>query len=286
MKATASSIGKLLWAFMGINIVAMLFFGAESLLTLMVGYLFIFYIAYRERVLKVEVVQTPDKNQILQMAAVAFAMILTTITSALFIEPIIQKMGLHQDHSGYAAVLGSGWKLFLLTVILAPLAEEMLFRGIILKRLHPYGDSFAVLATAILFALQHTFLVQVGHTFLTGIILAVVALKFGLLWSILIHAFNNFLAVFALNAVQNEMVWLMKTIEIVYFGLGILSIIYLIRILYLNRVSMQEWWRENKPDQGLFRQFFVNGWLTPFVLLDVLAIIGILFEPIGTAIAG
>jgi hypothetical protein len=286
MKATASSIGKLLWAFMGINIVSGLIFRAQSQFALVAGYLFIFFMAYREKVFTEKSVKTPDKKQIMQMAAIVFATILSTITSSHFINPLLKNLGLHQDGSAYSEALGSGWYLFLLTVILAPLAEEILFRGILLKRLRLYGDSFAVLATAILFALQHTFLVQVGHTFLNGIVLAAVALRFGLLWAILIHALNNFLAVFALNAVQNEMVWLMKTIDIVYIGLGVLSIIYLFRLLYLNRTRMQEWWQENKPEQGLFRQFFVNGWLLPFVLIHVFLIILILFVPIGTAIAG
>ena len=284
MKDTATSVGKLLWSFLGINIIAGLFFGAESMFTLIAGYLFVFYVAYRDKVFSLENVQKPEKIQIFQMAAVVFAMILTTITISRFMVPLIEKMGLHQDNSGYAAALGSGWKLFLLTVILAPLAEELLFRGIILKRLRPYGEAVAVLATAILFAMQHTFIIQVGHTFLSGIILAVVTLKFGLLWSIMIHALNNFLAVFAINAVQNEISWLMSTIDVVYVVLGLLSLIYLFRLLYSKRTHMQEWWQEHKPESGLWRQFFINGWLTPIVLLHVFLIVFMLFVPMAMPI--
>ena len=284
MKSTSSSVGKLLWSFFGISIIAGLIFGAESMFTLIAGYLFVFYVAYREKVFSLENVQNPEKKQILKMVAVVFAMILTTITSSRLLEPLIHEMGLHQDSSGYAAALGSGWKLFLLTVILAPLAEELLFRGIILKRLRPYGEAFAVLATAILFAIQHTFIIQVGHTFLSGIILAVVTLKFGLLWSILIHALNNFLAVFAINAVQNEISWLMSTIDVVYVGVGILSLIYLFRLLYSKRTHMQEWWQEHKPESGLWRQFLINGWLTPIVLLHVFLIVFMLFVPMAMPI--
>ena len=47
------------------------------------------------------------------------------------------------------------WVSLPLTCVLGPLVEELCFRRAVLERLRPYGDGFALCASAILFALFH-----------------------------------------------------------------------------------------------------------------------------------
>ena len=54
-----------------------------------------------------------------------------------------------QQAEGNFAVLVVG------TAILAPVAEELMFRGWILRSLRPYGKRFAVLGSAVLFGIFH-----------------------------------------------------------------------------------------------------------------------------------
>ena len=50
--------------------------------------------------------------------------------------------------------LHSGLDIFT-GVILGPLVEEWIFRGILWSKLKSYGEGFAILATTILFAIMH-----------------------------------------------------------------------------------------------------------------------------------
>lgn len=77
-------------------------------------------------------------------------------------------------------------------VIIPPLVEEVMFRGVILQSLRRYGDGFAVLVSAILFGLYHGNFIQMVFAFLSGLALGYAVIRTGsLLPSILIHFINN-----------------------------------------------------------------------------------------------
>lgn len=77
-------------------------------------------------------------------------------------------------------------------VVIPPLVEEIMFRGVILQSLRRYGDGFAVLVSAILFGLYHGNLIQMVFAFLSGLALGYVVIRTNsLLPSILIHFINN-----------------------------------------------------------------------------------------------
>lgn len=80
----------------------------------------------------------------------------------------------------------------LLGCVIAPVTEELMFRRMLLERLRPYGERFAMLASALCFALFHGNLYQFFYAFALGVILAYVALKGRCLWQlILLHAMIN-----------------------------------------------------------------------------------------------
>lgn len=80
----------------------------------------------------------------------------------------------------------------LLGCVIAPLAEELLFRRLLLDRLRPYGDRFAILASALCFGLFHGNLNQYFYAFATGAVLAYVMVRTGCLWqTVLLHLLVN-----------------------------------------------------------------------------------------------
>lgn len=80
----------------------------------------------------------------------------------------------------------------LCVVVIPPLVEEIMFRGVVLQSLRRYGDGFAVLVSAILFGLYHGNLIQIVFAFLSGLALGFVAVRTNsLLPSMLIHCLNN-----------------------------------------------------------------------------------------------
>lgn len=85
------------------------------------------------------------------------------------------------------------WLSFLLLCVAAPLAEEWMFRSLLLRRLRPYGDRFAILASALMFALFHGNFNQYLYAFAVGCVFAYVALNTRCLWqTILLHSAVNF----------------------------------------------------------------------------------------------
>ena len=78
--------------------------------------------------------------------------------------------------------------------VLTPLVEEVVFRGIIFQSMRRFGDSFALVLSAILFALFHGNLSQAPNAFLMGLVIGYLVLYSGSLWvGIIIHAVNNLL---------------------------------------------------------------------------------------------
>lgn len=85
---------------------------------------------------------------------------------------------------------------FVSTAIVPALAEEFLFRGCVLSSLMPYGKKTAVILSALLFALMHGNFAQFFYTFAAGIVLALVYIETGSIWTpTFIHLFNNFYGV-------------------------------------------------------------------------------------------
>ena len=77
-------------------------------------------------------------------------------------------------------------------VILAPLFEEIIYRGLIIKMVSPYSKSAAVLISALSFGLMHGNIPQAASAFCTGLIYAVIALKCGsIIPTVIIHGLNN-----------------------------------------------------------------------------------------------
>ena len=82
--------------------------------------------------------------------------------------------------------------VFFFAVILGPIVEEVMFRRIVLQRLLPFGEGFAVLTSALLFGLFHGNLSQFIYAFLFGALLGFLYCRTGRLrHTVLLHAALN-----------------------------------------------------------------------------------------------
>jgi len=117
-------------------------------------------------------------------------------------------VSLSYDTAGNAAML-------FYVVIGAPVTEELLFRGLLLRTFQRTGRTFAIVASSLLFAMMHGNFIQSVPTFLIGLVLGYVAVKCGsILPGILIHMINNGF-VMALSYIEDA-AWL-PAFEIVFF---------------------------------------------------------------------
>ena len=86
------------------------------------------------------------------------------------------------------------WLIILVSVILAPIVEEFIFRKLMIDRLSRFGEGLAIFASALAFGLFHGNFYQFFYSFLIGLLLGYIYAKTGnVIYSILLHAAVNFI---------------------------------------------------------------------------------------------
>ena len=97
---------------------------------------------------------------------------------------MIDKMGMH-----------GGWSILML-VVLAPVMEEVLFRGILLESVRSkHSAGRAIVVSALMFGVIHLIPQQVVNAFAIGLILGYIYVRTESLWPVIvIHALNNAMA--------------------------------------------------------------------------------------------
>lgn len=120
--------------------------------------------------------------------------------------------------------------MILMVAVLAPIFEEFLFRGIILKgmlnnKMNPY---LSIVISAFIFGAIHFYPWQFLGAFLLGSVLGLVYYKTkSLLLPILMHAFNNFIAAMLMIFVKVDSLEALFKIDAVYLffiGIAIFSV--------------------------------------------------------------
>ena len=92
--------------------------------------------------------------------------------------------------------LGSSplWSIILFTVVLAPLLEELFFRGIVCKKLLCLGEGYAVVLSSAFFALFHGNFYQLFYAFTLGCFFSFIYVKTGKLkYTVVLHMLINFM---------------------------------------------------------------------------------------------
>lgn len=89
--------------------------------------------------------------------------------------------------------------------IIPPICEELLFRGVIFKGLKSKGAAFAILVSALMFAIFHLSAEQFVYPFLFGILLAIIMWNTdNIVYCILAHATNNIVNIISQYVTRNE----------------------------------------------------------------------------------
>lgn len=124
------------------------------------------------------------------------------------------------------------WISFLATVILAPISEELLFRGLTLRFLRSAGVKFAIanVIQALLFGILHLNLVQGIYAFVVGLVLGYVAEKCRTVFlPILLHLCFNFAGTFLGAWMPQSEGWLMQSVLMVIGVLMLAGAFFLIQ---------------------------------------------------------
>jgi len=108
-------------------------------------------------------------------------------------------------------------------VIVAALAEEMLFRGLIQRTLEHLSDiATAIALSAILFAMFHFNIWWMIQITLLGLVLAYLAWKSGSIWpAVMLHAINNLISILATNTGDGKLAWYSGEVHVKWIWIAI-----------------------------------------------------------------
>lgn len=121
--------------------------------------------------------------------------------------------------------------------IVAPITEELMYRGFILKNLSRVSQRFGIFMSALIFGLMHGNVTQFIFTFLMGIFLAHIDIKHNSLFpSIIVHAFSNtFSTAVAYSGVLDSGIAVTLT-GFAMFVLAIIGTVLLVKFRKKNRM--------------------------------------------------
>lgn len=134
--------------------------------------------------------------QLILSAAVALG--LSLLLNYLILKSPLPDIFPSYEQSATASFEGQPWPLLILAVVvIGPVAEELIFRGLIYNRLRHYVKvPLAILLSSLLFGIYHGNMIQFIYTTLMGILLAIYYEKSGgLLACIIAHMAMNAAAV-------------------------------------------------------------------------------------------
>lgn len=169
----------------------------------------------------------------------------------------------------------------IVSCVLAPLAEEGMFRGLLLGRLRPYGEPFALVISALTFAMMHGNLSQLLYAFTVGLVLGYVALRTGRLREcVLLHALVNFVG----GSLGPLLELLPQQYGIRDLALGVMSLgvvcAIVLGVVFFLRCRRSLWLERGSVELSEGRKwglFFANPGMAVYTLAVVAAVCAFLF---------
>ena len=175
-----------------------------------------------------------------------------------------------------ATMSADSFSMFLYMGVGAPIAEELLFRGLVLRKLEPYGKRFAIVLSAFAFAMFHGNLVQIPYAFMVGLVLGYVALEYNILWAKVLHMINNLVLADMITRLTALLPEIWGTA--ILWGIILISAVAALVILIVRRQAVGEYRKANPIASTCTTAFFTAPGIIAlllFVLISVAAPIAI-----------
>ncbi len=154
--------------------------------------------------------------------------------------------------------------------LIGPFAEELVYRGFLMNGLKPYGKVFAIVVSAVFFALMHGNLSQIPFAFMCGILLGYTASEYSVIASTIVHIINN-------GGFSFGMIGLQKTLPengqvIVLLLLVLVSAAAMIMLIVRHREDLTAFITGNKTLKGSSRGL-INIWVLLFLIMEAAEIV-------------
>ena len=177
---------------------------------------------------------------------------------------------------GYSIVEGmeslqtdpDNFSMFLYAGILAPITEEILFRGLIQRSMLPFGKKFAILVSSFTFGLFHGNLIQTPYAFAVGLVLGYVAVEYNILWAMVLHMINNLLLGDLLYRLLGSLPD--ETTNLIVWGIILAFTVAAVILMIAKRKKVSAWLRQEKMVRA-----YVGCYFSCAGTIVLLAILGI-----------
>ena len=160
-----------------------------------------------------------------------------------------------------ASTTGTTFSLYLYICILGPISEELLFRGLILRGVRPWGKQAAILVSALVFGLFHGNVVQIPFAFAVGMVLGYVTVEFSITWAIVLHIFNNMIMADLISRLPEPFMTALSS------GITLAATAAAVVILIVKRRQVAGYFRENRCNGAAIRGFFTSPVVIGFIAL-------------------
>lgn len=183
---------------------------------------------------------------------------------------------------GYSAIAHLEWatggtdtiSMFLYVGFFGPIAEEIVYRGFVMRSLSKYGKHFAIVCSSFIFGLMHANVHQIFFAMVVGLVLGYVASEYSLKWAVVIHIINNCLFSDILSKLILKLPELWQDIVsyILYGGFFVAALI----IMWKHRQEIKAYYQEHKVKMAQYMKFFVSAGMIAFTIIHILlTVVGI-----------
>ncbi|MFT8389849.1 MAG: type II CAAX endopeptidase family protein [Sporolactobacillus sp.] len=149
--------------------------------------------------------------------------------------------------------------------VIAPIFEEAMYRGFVLRSLERFGSFFAIFTSALLFGLMHENIIQFPYAFGIGLIFGYLAKTYSIRLTILLHIANNSLSELFSDFVPSSGA-LGTSLNLAF---SIVPVLLAIWIIWTYRQPIRDWFRTNRPSRPIFIAFYTS---VPVILLILINI--------------
>ena len=157
----------------------------------------------------------------------------------------------------------TSWTLMAYAVLVGPLAEEIVYRGFLMRGLERNGRFFALVTSSLVFGLMHGDFQQSMFTMTVGLLFAYVAMRYSLWYALLLHIFNNGILgelwVWAIDRISDE-IYIASVIVLL-----LCSVIAVIIMLRRHRRAALSWLLEGETALGAWKSL-INLWFILFLV--------------------
>jgi len=185
------------------------------------------------------------------------------------LEWLLNQMGLSATAALEMATINTDTvSMFLYVAFLGPIAEELLFRGLLLRMLRPHGKQAAIVISAIAFGLLHGNIIQTPFAFLVGLVLGYVTVEYSIIWAIVLHIINNFVLSDLMGRLEKIAPELASVLFFVVIGTAAVASVVL---LIVKRDQVKDYFRNNKVGAVNWRGLLSSATMWVFTALMLLS---------------